>query len=184
MATGMNPLAVYGNYAGPYGVMPVSRIAQNLASFGTAQQQMPGAQVPGMDAAWFRAPDGLTQQGGIALSPLAQNVAGIGAKAGAADIGGTFLGMNQGQWGNLNTGLQALGTLGGVYSTLRGLNQARDAFNFNKGIVNTHLANSIGDFNRRLEDVAQSRAAYHGMGQDYVDGYVDRHRARDRRQEK
>jgi len=184
MATAWNPLAAYGNYASPYGVMPASHIAQSLAPLNLPRQaQMPGAPVPGaMNAAWFRAPDALT--GGIALSPLAQSVGGIGAKSGVPDIGGTFLGMNQGQWGNLNTGLNALGALGGVYSTLRGLNQAKDAFNFNKGVINTNLANSIGDFNRRLEDVAASRAAYGGMGQDYVDNYVERHRARDTRREK
>jgi len=191
MATALSPYAAYGNHGGtPYGVMPVSQIAQSLAPLNLPRQaQVPGAQVSGaMNAAWFRAPDALTQQGGIALSPLAANVAGIdgiGAKAGAApDIGGTFLGMNQGQWGNINTGLNALGALGGVYGSLRGIRQAKDAFNFNKGVINTNLANSIGDFNRRLEDVAASRAAYGGMGQDYVDNYVERHRARDTRREK
>jgi hypothetical protein len=63
---------------------------------------------------------------------------------------------------------QGLSGLGNIYLGLQGLKQQKKAFEFNKGVVNTNLNNSISDYNRRLNDTLQNRALNNGGGQAYV----------------
>jgi hypothetical protein len=63
---------------------------------------------------------------------------------------------------------QGLAGLGNIYLGLQGMKQQKKAFEFNKGVVNTNLNNSITDYNRRLNDTLQNRALNNGGGQGYV----------------
>ena len=63
---------------------------------------------------------------------------------------------------------EGLAGLGNIYMGLQGLKQQKKAFEFNKGVVNTNLNNSIMDYNRRLHDTLTNRSLNNGQGQAYV----------------
>jgi len=136
------------------------QLADQLAAFG-----MPG---PANDAA------NMSSLGGVSAANMQAP-------------SGTIFGLNQNQIGMIGGLGQALASFGGIYSSLKGLKQAQRAFDFNKGVINTNLENSITDHNRRLNDLASSRAAYYGKQGDekqaFINDYTGRWEARDRRKD-
>lgn len=77
--------------------------------------------------------------------------------------------------GKFTTGIQNFGTiaqglagLGSMWLGYQALRQQREAFKFNKGVVNTNLNNGILDYNRRLTDTLTNRSLNNGQGQAYV----------------
>ena len=62
----------------------------------------------------------------------------------------------------LSLGLQGLGSLAGIYYANKGLQQAKDQFNFQKDVTNTNLNNQIKSYNTALNDRINARAAQQG----------------------
>lgn len=88
------------------------------------------------------------------------------------DSGMNFLG----EGGMLDFGLQGLQTIAGIVNANKVNKLARDQFNFQKGVANTNLNNTISSYNTRLADRARSRGFVEGQSQDQVDEYVNNNR--------
>ena len=71
-----------------------------------------------------------------------------------------------------------LAGLGGMYLGYQNMKQQKKAFEFNKGVTNTNLNNSIMDYNRRLEGTLQNRALNNGQGAGWVSSELARFSAR------
>lgn len=68
-------------------------------------------------------------------------------------------------FGSIAKGLAGLGS---IYMGLQAMKQQKKEFEFNKGVVNTNLNNSITDYNRRLHDTLTNRSLNNGQGDAYV----------------
>lgn len=71
-----------------------------------------------------------------------------------------------------------LAGLGGMYLGYQNMKQQKKAFEFNKGVTNTNLNNSIMDYNRRLEGTLQNRALNNGQGAGWVSSELSRFSAK------
>lgn len=72
----------------------------------------------------------------------------------------------------LKLGLQGLSSLAGIWAANKGLKQAKEQFEFEKGVTNTNLNNSIKSYNTALDDRINARAAQQGnMSQAQVADY-------------
>ena len=72
----------------------------------------------------------------------------------------------------LQLGLQGLSSLAGIRAANKGLKQAKEQFEFQKGVTNTNLNNSIKSYNTALDDRINARAAQQGnMSQAQVADY-------------
>ena len=72
----------------------------------------------------------------------------------------------------LQLGLQGLSSLAGIWAANKGLKQAKEQFEFQKGVTNTNLNNSIKSNNTALDDRINARAAQQGnMSQAQVADY-------------
>lgn len=72
----------------------------------------------------------------------------------------------------LQLGLQGLSSLAGIWAANKGLKQAKEQFEFEKGVTNTNLNNSIKSYNTALDDRINARAAQQGnMSQAQVADY-------------
>lgn len=78
-------------------------------------------------------------------------------------------------FGNLAQGLSGLAS---IYLGLQGLKQQKKTFEFNKGIANTNINNSITDYNRRLTDTLNNRALNNGQGQGWVSSQLAKYSAK------
>ena len=73
---------------------------------------------------------------------------------------------------SLQLGLQGLSSLAGIWAANKGLKQAKEQFEFQKGVTNTNLNNSIKSYNTALDDRINARAAQQGnMSQAQVADY-------------
>lgn len=87
------------------------------------------------------------------------NMAGNGQPANAGWFGIDGLGRN------LDTLKMGVGVLGGVANIWSGLQQnklAQKSFNYQKGLADTNMANSIRSFNLQLDDKLRSRQVVEG----------------------
>ena len=73
---------------------------------------------------------------------------------------------------------QGLASLGSIYLGLQGMKQQKKAFEFNKGVTNTNLNNSINDYNRRLNDTLTNRSLNNGGGQGYISEQLAKYSAK------
>jgi len=105
------------------------------------------------------------------------------------------LGVNEASIANLNRqnqplsgwakGAQTFGTvaqglsgLANIYLGYQAMKQQKRAFEFNKGVMNTNLNNSIMDYNRRLNDTLANRALNNGQGQGWVSEQLAKYSAK------
>ena len=73
---------------------------------------------------------------------------------------------------SLQLGLQGLSSLAGIWAANKGLKQAKEQFEFQKGVTNTNLNNSIKSYNTALDDRINARAEQQGnMSQEQVADY-------------
>lgn len=73
---------------------------------------------------------------------------------------------------------QGLSGLGQIYLGYQAMKQQKKAFEFNKGVTNTNLNNSIMDYNRRLNDTLANRALNNGQGQGWVSSELAKYSAK------
>lgn len=73
---------------------------------------------------------------------------------------------------------QGVASLGSVYMGLKNMKLQKEAFQFNKGMANTNMNNSIGDFNRRLGETLSNRALNNGQGQGWVSDQLAKYSAK------
>ena len=78
-------------------------------------------------------------------------------------------------FGSIAQGLQGLGS---IYLGLQSMKQQKKAFEFNKGVTNTNLNNSIMDYNRRLSDTLTNRSLNNGQGQGWVSDQLAKYSAK------
>lgn len=126
--------------------------------------------------------DGLEQLSGV--DPALQN-----------QVLRSELGVNEASMANLNRqnqpltgwakGAQTFGTvaqglagLGQIYLGYQAMKQQKKAFEFNKGVTNTNLNNSIMDYNRRLNDTLANRALNNGQGSGWVSEQLAKYSAK------
>lgn len=78
---------------------------------------------------------------------------------------------------NVNTGrlgIEGLSQLLAGLTSLGGLKQAKDQFNFQKGVTTKNMQNSVSDYNRQLSDTINARAAQNGnMSKSDISKYVE-----------
>lgn len=73
----------------------------------------------------------------------------------------------------LQLGLQGLSALAGIWAANKQLKQARDQFNYMKGVTDANLNNSIKSYNTALADRINTRAKQNGnMTQADVADYI------------
>ena len=104
---------------------------------------------------------------------------GVETPAVGQPAGGGFL-QGLGGW-NIDTAKLALGglqTLGNLFMGLRAMKQAREQFNYQKGVSETNLVNSIQAYNTALTDRANNRADAMNQDQATTDAYIEANKAR------
>lgn len=120
---------------------------------------------------------GATATGGAAgasMAPVVQPPAPNGPAGG----GGFLQGL--GGW-NIDTARLALGgiqTLGNILMGARALRMAKDQFNYQKGVSETNLVNSIQAYNTALTDRANNRGDAMNQDQATTDAYIEANKAR------
>lgn len=90
----------------------------------------------------------------------------------------------QGLGANLDTarlGLGGLQALGGIWSAAQQNKLAKKAFNFQKGILDTNLANQIKAYNLGLDDKFRSRAVVEGRSPEQTAADINKWAATDQR---
>lgn len=81
---------------------------------------------------------------------------------------------------NMDTAKLALGglqTLGNLWMGARALKMAKEQFNYQKGVTETNLVNSIQSYNTALQDRANNRADATNSSQASADAYVEENKA-------
>ena len=109
--------------------------------------------------------------GSSMVSPVAPS---MGGNMGPA----TGLGMNLGT-GQLLLG--GLGAIGNFWTAFQAQKQAKEQFNFQKGITNTNLANQIQSYNTTLSDKINSRIAQEGGDPSEAKTYIENNKLTDER---
>lgn len=90
----------------------------------------------------------------------------------------------QGLGANLDTarlGLGGLQAVGGLWSAFQQNKLAKQAFNFQKGILDTNLANQIKSYNLGIDDKFRSRAVVEGTSADNTASNIAKWSATDQR---
>lgn len=108
---------------------------------------------------------------------------GLGATAGLSGVAGGAAGAS-GLGFNIPTAqmaLSGLGAIGNIMSAFNAQKLAKKQFEYQKGITDTNLANSIQSYNTTLADRARARGAMEGQSQGQIDQYVAQNSLRDRR---
>lgn len=79
----------------------------------------------------------------------------------------------------LSAGMSMIGNLTDIWNGLSQNRLARDNFNFQKGVMNTNLANQISSYNTALEDRVAGRYSdrERTANQAEINDYLDRNRA-------
>lgn len=79
----------------------------------------------------------------------------------------------------LSAGLGMAGNLANIWSGIQQNRLARDNFDFQKGVMNTNLANQIASYNTALEDRVAGRYSdrERAANQAEINDYLDRNRA-------
>lgn len=79
----------------------------------------------------------------------------------------------------LSAGLGMVGNLANIWSGIQQNRLARDNFDFQKGVMNTNLANQIASYNTALEDRVAGRYSDRERvaNQAEINDYLDRNRA-------
>ena len=79
----------------------------------------------------------------------------------------------------LSAGLGMIGNLSNIWSGIQQNRLARDNFDFQKGVMNTNLANQISSYNTALEDRVAGRYSERERtaNQSEINDYLDRNRA-------
>lgn len=85
---------------------------------------------------------------------------------------GFDFGLNQDTFGALSSGASALGDLFNIYAGIKGLNQSKDMFNFNRGLAKTNLMNQANLTNEQLATRQATRLRSQGLPQDQIDAGV------------
>lgn len=112
-------------------------------------------------------------------NPQTPAAGATGAAAGAAaPAGAVGLGMNVGT-GQL--ALAGLGAVGNIMSAFNAQKLAKKQFEYQKGITDTNLANSIQSYNTTLADRGRARAAQEGQSPQDAAAYIANNSLRDRR---
>lgn len=122
---------------------------------------------------------------------LGSNLAGSGAggfdssglgqytpQASAATAGATGLGFNV---PTAQLALSGLGAIGNIMSAFNAQKMAKKQFEYQKGITDTNLANSIQSYNTTLADRGRARAAMEGQSPQEAAAYIAQNSLRDRR---
>lgn len=161
-----------------YGAIePTQAVSPNQFGLSDSMSQLalsmgtPAGTTPGMATAAASTISAPTA-GGVGGAPA------IDVQAPAAGAGGGFWG-GLGGW-NMDTAKLALGglqTLGNLWMGARAMKMARDQFNYQKGVTETNLVNSIQSYNTALQDRANNRADATNASQASADAYVEANRA-------
>ena len=79
----------------------------------------------------------------------------------------------------LSAGMSMIGNLSNIWSGIQQNRLARDNFDFQKGVMNTNLANQIASYNTALEDRVAGRYSdrERAANQAEINDYLDRNRA-------
>ena len=128
-----------------------------------------------MQGNYFQGMGNTTPQGIVAPG---MNMQGIQAPAMPPTTAGTSLGFN------LGTGQLALGsidTFGKLWAAFQMQKLAKDQFEFQKGVMNTNLANQIQSYNTSLVDRINARSFMQGDSQETTDAYIAAHSLKDER---
>jgi hypothetical protein len=86
---------------------------------------------------------------------------------------GVGLGWNL---GSAQLGVQGLASLGNLWSAWQSNQLATKAFNFQRGMAERNLANSISSYNTQLEDRARARGHTEGQDAATTAAYIERNR--------
>lgn len=114
-----------------------------------------------------------TSSGVTGLNDLLQRYnLGNNLDVGGMDSGGFEFGLNEDTFGALSSGANALGNLFNIYAGIKGLNQARDSFNFNRDLARTNLANQANLTNEQLSTRQGSRLRSQGLSPEEVQAGV------------
>lgn len=70
---------------------------------------------------------------------------------------------------------QGLGSLGQIYSAIKGVQLAQDQFDFNKQAYNTNLANTTKSYNTALEGKTKARYVMENKSSEAADEYIAKH---------
>jgi hypothetical protein len=118
----------------------------------------------------------------IRANPTNTMAAPAGGPAGVLGSGsltdmfkGSGLGMNL---GTAQLALGGLQTIAGIWGAWQANKLAKDQLNFQKGVVNTNLANQVQSYNTTLEDRARSRAHTQNQDPSTADDYIAKHSLR------
>lgn len=84
-----------------------------------------------------------------------------------------FSWLNSDNLGLINSGVNALGGVFNAYQGMKGLDLAKDQFNFNKSAFLTNLANQANLTNERLATRQATRLRSQGVPEDQIQGQVD-----------
>lgn len=110
--------------------------------------------------------------GQFGVAPAINPIGGIGGQAGGSGFLGGFLGGNTP--GNLQLGLGALQSLGGLWGSYNSNKLAKESIDFQKKAYETNLENSTQSYNTALEDRARTRYATEGRPGE-AQAYIDKH---------
>lgn len=77
--------------------------------------------------------------------------------------------------------LSGLGAIGNIMSAFNAQKLAKKQFEYQKGITDTNLANSIQSYNTTLADRGRARAAMEGQSPQEAAAYIAQNSLRDRR---
>ena len=130
-----------------------------FSNYGSGMQGNTGNAYPTPDQYEMFKKDGLNPITGEALKPT------------------TFADMSGLQ--KLSAGMSMIGNLSNIWSGIQQNRLARDNFNFQKGVMNTNLANQISSYNTALEDRVAGRYSdrERTANQTEINDYLDRNRA-------
>ena len=130
-----------------------------FSNYGSGMQGNIGNAYPTPDQYEMFRKDGLNPITGEALKPT------------------TFADMSGLQ--KLSAGLGMIGNLSNIWSGIQQNRLARDNFDFQKGVMNTNLANQISSYNTALEDRVAGRYSERERtaNQSEINDYLDRNRA-------
>jgi hypothetical protein len=158
------------------GIEPTQAVSPNQFGLSDSMSQLalsmgtPAGTTPGMATA------AVSTMGGAAPA---------GAAAPTVDVQAPDVGAGGGFWGglggwNMDTAKLALGglqTLGNLWMGARALKMAKEQFNYQKGVTETNLVNSIQSYNTALQDRANNRADATNSSQASADAYVEANKA-------
>lgn len=112
------------------------------------------------------------------ISPLTSMIPSVNGAGSAGWFGIDGLGKNL---GTMQLGIGALGGLANIWSGFQQNSLAKKAFNHQKGLLDTNLANQIKAFNLQLDDKLRSRQVVEGTSDAAREEARKRWEARDER---